>query len=204
MIQLTHKQGSEDWHKARLGLATASCFDRILTPKTGKLSTQSVGYMAEKLAGLKLGHPVDDFVSEWMERGKELEPEAIKAYEEHTADTVEVVGLCLTDDGVAGCSPDGLLHTEDGPGGLEIKCPSPKEHVLNDIGGKDRFAAAHINQVQGSLWITGRDWWDLMSYHPGMPPVIVRCMRDEDRIAALRGAVTGFHDDLQAKMKTWL
>jgi hypothetical protein len=39
------------------------------------------------------------------------------------------------------------------------------------------------------LWISGRDWWDFMSYHPKMEPLIVRVFRDEEFIKALECAV---------------
>ena len=32
----------------------------------------------------------------------------------------------------------------------------------------------HTIQLQGQLWVTGRDWVDFVSYHPGLPPFIVR------------------------------
>ena len=81
MIELSHKQGSEDWHKARLGIPTASCFDRLVTPKKGEPSAQRINYMAELIAEKKLNRPDYDFINEFMERGKELEPQALEGYQ---------------------------------------------------------------------------------------------------------------------------
>jgi hypothetical protein len=35
------------------------------------------------------------------------------------------------------------------------------------------------------MWITGRDWWDFMSYHPEMPHLLVRARRNEKFIEAM-------------------
>jgi len=39
------------------------------------------------------------------------------------------------------------------------------------------------------MWITGRKWWDFMSFHPMMEPVIIRVERDEEFIGKLNGLV---------------
>jgi hypothetical protein len=45
------------------------------------------------------------------------------------------------------------------------------------------YPPEHKAQVQGSLWITGRKWWDFCSYSPDMPGklrlYIFRVERDE-------------------------
>ena len=35
------------------------------------------------------------------------------------------------------------------------------------------------------MWITGREWWDFMSYHPEMPHLLVRSRRNEKFIEAM-------------------
>ena len=39
------------------------------------------------------------------------------------------------------------------------------------------------------MWITGRKWWDFVSYHPEMDSLIVRVERDEEYIWQLAAAV---------------
>ena len=56
----------------------------------------------------------------------------------------------------------------------------------------------HVAQVQGSLWVTGRQWWDFVSYSPGLPPLITRVERDEPYIATLAKAVDAFNEELDA------
>ena len=59
-----------------------------------------------------------------------------------------------------GCSPDGLI---DGDGGVEVKDRiSYKQHLRSERLG---LPSEHKPQVQGSLWITERKWWDFVSYY---------------------------------------
>src|SRR5690606_16202558 len=141
-----------------------------------------------------LGYPMDwGGKSEYMERGTALEPEARAAYEMQRDVDVQVVGFIYADDRkLTGGSPDGLIGED---GGLECKCPAIHTHIgylLNPHALVDEYRT----QVQGYLWITGRRWWDLCSYHPDLPSVIRRIERDEAFVAALDAAVNGFLDDL--------
>ncbi len=177
MIRLDVKQGSPEWIAARLGIPTASQFHRIVTPGR-KPSAGAHGYMCELLAEKMLGASLDPFVSEWMERGSDLEEQAVRYYELQTDSEVGRVGFCMLDDRSAGASPDGLVGTD---GGMELKCPTAANHVANMLQMTTKYAC----QAQGGMLITGRSWWDLMSFHPELPPVIVRIKRDEAYMVAL-------------------
>lgn len=185
-------QGSPEWLAARLGIPTASRFDSIMTAKTMKASASQDKYMCALLAERLLGYPADEVMTDWMQRGIELEPEAASAYEfERDVDAVKV-GFVLSDCGRYGASPDRLIG-EDGL--LEIKCPSAAVHVAALLGkGVDDY---HY-QCQGQLWVTGREWVDLMFYNPSMPRVIVRYPRDVKYIAAMSQFVLEFCDRLDA------
>ena len=186
MIVVECIQGSPEWLTARLGLPTASQFHRVLTPKTLKLSSSADAYRNELCAEWLIGEPIDPAANEWMQRGTELEPQAVAYYEaQRDVDTTEV-GLCLTDDRLAGCSPDRLIGDD---GGLEVKCPSAKVHVGYLLKGVE---GDHMAQVQGCLFVTGRQWWDVMSFNPAMPPSIVRVERDPKFMAALEAALENF------------
>lgn len=189
-------QGGTDWLRLRLGIPTSSRFHEIITPKTQQFSKQSRGYMRELLAEWMVGDKwLDgDLVSEpesaWMTRGKELEPEAVSWYEMHMDLDVQRVGFVTNDEATVGCSPDGLIS---GNGGLEAKCPGPKRHVENLLGEK---GPAKATQIQGGLWLAEREWWDVLSYHPHMPRVLIRVHRDEPFIEALSAAVGQFNEEL--------
>lgn len=194
MIRVPCEQGSVEWSKARSGIPTASAFHRIITPATGRLSAQATGYIHELVAERILGVSMDQVVSEWAERGREMEESARTYYETQRDIDVDRVGFCLRDDRRAGCSPDGLVGDD---GGLEIKCPSAPVHVsyvLGEAGAKYRC------QIQGSLWVTGREWWDFLSYNPAMRSIVVRFERDEEFIEKLASAVDEFTERLDKAM----
>lgn len=185
-MKIVHcKQGSPEWFWARLGVPTASQFSRVLTAKTRKLAAGSESYMHELLAEWLTGIPSSAEQSGFMERGSEMEAWAVSFYELQRGVSTTPVGTCLNVEGFAACSPDRLVGDD---GGLEIKCPSAKVHIANLLDATDE----HFAQAQGNLWITGRQWWDLLSYHPTIPPTIVRIERDEEYIAALSAAMKDF------------
>lgn len=187
MILLDVKQGSLEWQMARLGIPTASQFHRIVTPKTMKLSSAVEGYAHELLAEEMLGHPIDDDATQFMMRGTELEAQAMQFYEFTRDVKTAAVGLVLRDDAQVGCSPDRLVGED---GGLELKCPSAAVHVSYMLKASD--ADKYNAQIQGALWLTGREWWDWLSYNPELPSVLVRFYRDEKFIATLATAVDQF------------
>lgn len=187
------EQGSSEWHAARLGIPTASEFGRLIT-KTGKPSTQSNAYANQLVAEWLCGHALDGFESDWMRRGKELEAEARAYYELQTGAEVLEVGFVLRDDERVGCSPDGLIGDE---GLLEIKCPAPHTHVEYLLTGA--VPAQYVPQVQGQLYVTGARWCDFLSYHPDMPPVLLRIERDDTFIARLYAELAKLIDTVDAR-----
>jgi len=179
-----NEQGSFEWLAARLGIPSASMFAKIVTTK-GAWSTSADTYINQLVAERLTGEREEVFQSHHMIRGTELEPDARDLYSLMTDSEVTEVGFCLHDTLAAGCSPDGLIGED---GGLEIKCPAPSTHVEYLRGGV--LPSKYKQQVMGCLWITGREWWDFVSYHPTMKPLIVRVERDEEYIAALEKCVT--------------
>jgi len=159
-------------------------FGKIITTQ-GKWSTQADAYINQLVAEKLTGEQTYVYQNEHMARGTELEPEAREMYEFIKEVEVSEVGFCLHDTLDAGCSPDGLI-AEDG--GLEIKCPAPATHVEYLKAGV--LPSKYKQQVMGCLWITGREWWDFVSYHPTMKTLIVRVERDEEYITALEECVT--------------
>lgn len=188
------EQGSPEWLACRLGIPTASEFDRIITP-TGKPSTQDEAYANRLIAEIMTGKPVDEYEgNSWMVRGRELEAEAVRFYElQRDVETVKV-GFVTDDARTMGCSPDRLVGDD---GLLEIKCPAPHTHVQYLI--EERVDRKYYTQVQGQMLVTDRQWADLMSYHPEMPPVITRIRRDVTYLAFLSELLVAFSAKLQAK-----
>lgn len=180
-------QGTAEWHDLRLGIPTASEFHKIVTPG-GKLSAQARKYALRLVTETLLRRPLESLEGlSWLDRGKELEPEAARLYEFHHDCTLEAVGFVTTDDGRIGCSPDRLIMGQ--PGAVEIKCPAPHTHVgyLIDGPGDD-----YRPQVQGQLLVAELEYVDFLSYSPEMPPVVLRFTRDEPYLQLLRMALSNF------------
>lgn len=187
MIVHNVTQGTTKWANLRAGKPTSSMFGSIVTPKTGKLSAQSVGYMHHLLAERMLGRPLDGPITFSMERGSGMEAEAVAAYEFLSGTATTEVGFITTDDGRYGASPDRLAG-EDGL--VEIKCPEPKTHVGYLL--HEPASVRYRPQIQGQLLVTGRDWVDIMSYCPGMPEALVRVERDDKYLETLENALEAF------------
>lgn len=182
MILLNVEQGSDEWLTARLGIPTASGNDRILTPKKLERASQAKGYRNQLLTEWLIGEPIDwGSSSACMERGKELEERARAHYEWVSDVDAMVVGFMLRDDRMYGASPDSLIGTD---GGLEIKCPALHNHI-GYMTEPSSLVEEYRGQVQGNLYVSGREWWDIMSYNPSLPEVVVRVERDEKYIHAL-------------------
>lgn len=186
------EQGSAEWKEKRKGKPTASGFSNIITAAKGELSKSADGYI-NQLIGETFCPDWEDWQgNKFTERGKEFEAEAREAFQAEliAGDLVEV-GFCIADDGVCGCSPDGLILdiNKEPVSGVEIKCPSPKTHVGYVRGGV--LPDDYKQQVHGSMAVTGLCEWHFWSYFPGMKPLHVIVERDE-YTAKLEAALAQF------------
>jgi hypothetical protein len=179
MIIIDCEQYSDEWWQARLGIPTASGFDKLVTGTTCNVSSSWRSQIDRLVAEKIRGKPDEGFTSEWTKYGTKMEPEALDYYRMITGNNVNSVGLIYKDNSKEfGCSPDGLVY-EIGKDnsicyvkGLEIKCPSPSVHISYLISN-DMIPPKYRAQVYGSMWITGLPEWDFLSYHPDMKPYLV-------------------------------
>ena len=113
------------------------------------------------------------------------EPLARDLYSRTYAQAVEA-GFFVRDDwGFAiGASPDGLVGDD---GGIEIKSRAPKAHLRAIVA--DAVPAENMAQIQTCLLVTGRSWWDYVSYAGGMPMWTKRVEPDEQWFQAIVAAV---------------
>lgn len=168
------EQRSDEWYAARRGVPTASEFGNIITPKKGEYATAADTYINFLIDELVRPQAASAFSgNRHTLRGEMLEPEARELYAFDRDVIPRTVGFILSDDGLMGCSPDSLIGED---GGLEIKSPDGPTHV-KWVRGKT-IPDEHKPQVHGCLIITGRKWWDFMSYCPGYDPFVVRVVRD--------------------------
>lgn len=179
------EQGSDEWLKLRLGVATASNFSRIITGG-GKTSASAKDYAKALVSEMLLDQLEDRYKGYDMARGNELEPEALAAYQEYSFNVVEKVSFISCGD--YGYSPDGLIGND---GLVEIKCPAAEAHTKYMLENKlpDKYKA----QVQGGLFVSERKWCDFISYHPlfkeGYKLFIKRVYRDEEFISKLESGI---------------
>jgi len=185
-------QGSEEWLKLRLGVATASNFKNIITPLGKETKGQSGGKSplqkyAKKLALELLYDKLKEaeYKSPAMEAGNLYEPEARQAYTEQTFQLVEEITIFKSDCGNYAYSPDGLVGDD---GLIEIKNLEAEAHskvLLNK-----NVPNEYIPQMQSGMWISGRKWCDFIAYNryckdESKKLIIIRVERDEAYIAEL-------------------
>lgn len=199
MKLLTCEQRSPEWFAARLGIATASNFSKVLAVIKSGEAAERRNYRIKLALERITGKQEDVFQNDAMRQGKEREPMARIAYEALTGNLVEEVGLCLHDTLECGASPDGLI---DAAKGLEIKCPTPGKHIeyLRQKAEPPEYTA----QIQGCMFITERTEWDFVSFCPEFPDnaqLIVRTIkRDDAYIERLAAAVEVFMREVVAEV----
>lgn len=185
-------QGSGEWMAARSTRLTASALSKVLTPAKLEVSKQADD-LALLVAAARVFGVYEDTVSNFhMERGLELEDEARDAYAVITGHKVREVGLCITDDGLFGASPDGLVDLPEGLLGLEIKCPSLAVHLGYLIA--NCLPSAYRLQVQGQVYAASLIGVDFFSYYPGLPALLVRVEPDPVVQAAIAKSVVQFEE----------
>lgn len=109
-------------------------------------------------------YPLDQGYETWAMRwGKEQEVNARLEHEQLLETLVEPIGLVTTDCERFGASADGLVGKT---GGAEYKCFLDPAKIRSII--IDRDLAQFTDQVQGGMWITGREWWDFCLYCPAL------------------------------------
>jgi len=190
-------QGTSEWLEIRAGIPTASAFDMILTPG-GKPSKSAERYLYTLLAERLMGHPITEHVSMWMRRGSEEERNAVAFYELQCDQDTTPIGFLTNDDGTIGASPDRFVGEH---GMLEIKVPSEYIHLEYLMQTGSAYENYKV-QVQGQLLVAeDRQWTDVLSWHPELPPALIRIERDEKFLALLRPAVEAFSRVLEEQWR---
>ena len=193
------KQGTPEWHAARLGKITGTGFSKVLS-KRGNARTD---YMRQLILERKTGVSTETFTNEAMEWGTLNEPLAKKYYEKCFGKEILEVGFVdyrpkseaerVEFGNYVGVSPDGLV--DDGI--IEVKCPNTSTHL--DYIAKNKLPSTYVAQVQGNMWVTEAKWCDFISFDPRVekqPFWCLRVERDEEYIANLNKEVSIFIDEM--------
>lgn len=158
------EQGSDEWFDLRKEMLTASNATAIGANGAG-LKT----YCKQKALDI-IGHTKDNYTNEVIERGNILEPTGRLAYELEYSVNVDEIGFITNDKYPnVGISPDGLIKAI---GGVELKARNNEKHFSLIIGETKEIP---FNQIQMSLLITEREWWDFVSFNPNLSkPLFVK------------------------------
>ena len=173
MIIYNCQQGSHEWLQIRLGKITGSRLKKVLAKDNLALIDELI---AEEEVGLM---DEDDFVSEDMQRGLDMEPLAIQEYANITGH--EVDHPCLIQSATEPLlmmSPDGYIGTT---GAVEIKCPKTKTHIKYIRMGK--IPNEYKEQVWAYFMVNpDLQWVVFVSYDPRLtkkPIWILHITREE-------------------------
>jgi exodeoxyribonuclease (lambda-induced) len=163
-------QRTPEWYAAKRGKPSGSNAHRIMAVrKNGDPSELRASYMAELLAERLTGSITERYRTPDMERGMDLEEEAIREYERRTGNITEP-GYWI-DKGKWGCTPDAFISPD---GLLSIKCPRPNnivKHRFFETKPPDEYAW----QAVAEMAATGAEWVDVAEYSPAF-------IREEDRL----------------------
>ena len=145
------EQRSPEWFEARQGRITASIVGAIL----GHAPYASRDDIMRRMVRDWVGAETEFEGNIATEYGVRNEAGALTEYVMETGNAVEEIGF-VSPMINAGCSPDGLIGDD---GGLEIKCPfglrKDKAPTFKPLADQPHY----YDQVQFSLWVTGRKWW---------------------------------------------
>lgn len=187
------EQGGEDWHAMRLGRVGGSeCAPLLIKPKKGELlGTGALTLLDKKIAETITGMTADNYVSADMDKGTELEPDIIKAYEQMNFVKVEKIKY-VSDGALFGFSPDGFV----GKDGL-IECKYKKQHVFAKYVRTGIIENSHMCQMQWGLMMTGRQWCDYAVFNPRFkkPLIVERVDRNELMIEAFKEAKEAYEKE---------
>jgi hypothetical protein len=193
-------QRSPEWFQSRLGRLTGSrAADALNFLKGGKESAARRDYRMELVCERLTGKADEEgFVSDAMQRGIDLEPAALMAYEQLTGLVAQPSGFLALTDVMAGCSLDGQIDNFTGI--LEIKCPKTATHL--GYRRSSTVPADYLPQITHNLWITGAQWCDFMSFDDRLPAelqtALVRVKRSDVDVDAYEKSALAFLAEVQA------
>lgn len=198
------EQGTEEWLRHRAGVITASrAHDIIKSWRSGKSSESRATYMLELIAQVCTGLVPESASFKQAEWGHENEPLAREAYEALEFVSVNQCGLIYRDESLrCAISPDGILDDR----GLEIKNPFTSQvHIATLLDGK--IKPEYVTQCQYSLWVTGLDRWDFVSFDwrvRGKPEnrlVVIPQYRDAEMMARFDEEIPKFISEMDEALE---
>jgi len=213
------EQRTDAWRQQRAGKITASCFGAAISisevepgaiwksgtrkgqPKLPESTAERDTYMRVVAFERTAGIPKHEIGAKSLSWGKDIEPFSLEAYQVETGNIVTESGFLLHPQfDFIGASPDGLIGVD---GGLEMKSPHDEQvHIKTILSG---MPEEHRPQVQGNMLVTGRQWWDFVSYDPrqkeSLRLYVQRIYRDEAYISKLLIGLLQFNAEVEAMIR---
>lgn len=193
------EQRSPEWFAARAGVITASrVADLMARTKTGPSASRK--NMITLLAVERLtGQCVETYTNAAMQRGVDMEAEALDAYAFEMGVSVDAVDFVKSAQFAnVGCSPDGIVGDV---GLVEVKCPAAMAKHVEALQSS-AHAEEYRWQLQMQLLVTGREWVDAVSYDPRFPAglqlAIRRVFVDAEDHEALKAEIVKADAEIEA------
>lgn len=197
-------QGSDEWHRARLGSLGASRIHEAIARTKKGWGASRKNLMADLIVERMTGVTAEHYLNAAMQHGIDTEPQARGAYCFFRDAEVKEVGLVRHPTiSRSHASPDGYVGDM---GLVEIKCPSSATHI--DTLLTKTIPGRYITQMQWQMACDSRAWCDYVSFDPRMPESLKmfaqRVERNDKRIAELEDLVLAFLaeiDDMESRLR---
>lgn len=180
-------QGTDQWHKCRMGIFTASEMKNFLSATEIKNFTDAESLKVAnnkdtrasvyQLAYERVTEYLDpQFESFAMERGTIEEAYAKNLYSKHYEQIKDCGFVINRSLGFpVGFSPDGMVGEKK-----QVECKSRKGNLQLQTIVEEASPVNVDIQIQTGLWVTGRDSCDFISYGNGMP-MFVETIHPEEK-----------------------
>ncbi len=196
------EQGTDEWHALRAGRLTSSrAADSQRQIQNGESALRRnlrIKMCVERLVGGRVDP--SGWSSKSADRGHDMEPVTLAAYEAETGYMVTPVGFLAMNSVLSGGSPDGFADAGNQRGIVEAKSPLMGTHygyLKHGIPGDHKIQCTHL------LWVSGVPWVDWVSHHPDFPEAmrtkIVRVPWVAEEIAAYEAKALEFLGEVDAE-----
>lgn len=164
-------QNTDEWTEVKIGKFSASSCTDLLMDKKNKGYKNLIRKITEEMITKK---PCENkwAGNSFTERGHELEPFAIEAFELESFKDVLSVGVVELSDWVL-CSPDGLIGDTEL---IQVKCPIFSTQW--DYIESNKVPTNYYKQMQFELFVTGRKLNYFYSWHPSLKSICIKVFRD--------------------------
>jgi putative phage-type endonuclease len=180
------EQRSDEWFKLREKYVLTASEAQAIGNQGKGLESLCWDKIAEKYSSAVR----ENFVNKDLERGVELEPQAISIYELMTGNKVDKIGF-VTDDKISkvgGASPDGAVKKD---GNIEVKCFADTKYFKMIIESKKtgsfEIESGYQWQIQMQMLFTNTKWTDFIAYNPNYKQSILikRVLPDKEMQAKI-------------------